>query len=67
MSRTKGSRNKKPARERYIYVRMTADLHAWVLAHAGRSESDTVVRLLEACRAGEAKTNGQTNGEGRRT
>lgn len=53
MSRTKGAKNKNPTRERYIYVRMTADLYDWVLAHEGRSESDTVVQLLELLRFDE--------------
>lgn len=48
--RTNGAKNKKPTRSAYIYVRLTDELKDWVLAQAGKSDSDKVVSILEDCR-----------------
>lgn len=48
--RKAGARNKAPTRSAYIYVRLTDELREWVLAQAGKSDSDKVVSVLEDCR-----------------
>ncbi len=57
MGRPKGSKNKKPRRtDAALYVYAGADLKAWVASvagrAAGRSDSETVVAILEAARTG---------------
>lgn len=52
MSRTVGAKNKKPTRTAYIYVRLTEELHDWLIAQKDKdqSKSDKVVSILEDCR-----------------
>lgn len=60
MSRTNGAKNKKPTRSAYIYVRLTDELKDWVLAQAGKSDSDKVVSVLEDCRQNHKRTQTRT-------
>ncbi len=53
MSRPLGSKNKKPRRtDAAIYVYAGEDLKAWVRRIQNRGDSDAVVAILEAARAG---------------